>query len=181
MFCGLGFSPKSNQYKVIITFIRWTIVDPISQSRKYEDSCCCEILTLGTGTWISISSALYKTPYELERHCYEFSPACIDGKLFWLWSGNDYTNCIVSFDLDNEQFDFHSIPSSPLHDKRYDFSQPNWSMIILKGRLSVVHASHSLIWIRKKIWCLGIIGKVILHYWRLSFSSMSVSSILSTF
>ena len=83
-------------------------------------------------------NAPYRTPYELDRFNFEFSPTQIDGKLYWLWYQNKYANCIVSFDFDNEQFDFLSIPSPPLHDEQYYFPPTNWTMIVFEGRLVVL-------------------------------------------
>ncbi|GMN28676.1 hypothetical protein TIFTF001_002133 [Ficus carica] len=78
--CGLGFSQKHNQYKVIRTFDLRLAKDPDSCDFTNQGTWG-EVLTLGTGSsWKSVGSA----PITRESIAY--------------------------FDLDNDKFGFHSLP-----------------------------------------------------------------------
>ncbi|PON38273.1 F-box domain containing protein [Parasponia andersonii] len=88
--CGLGFSSKFNQYKLITTY----------------DVVIIEagIHTLGIGTWKSVGSAPFSA-FALDF------PTYLNGVLHWLFVDKYSRSWIISFDLDYEQFDYHSVPT----------------------------------------------------------------------
>ncbi|KAH7862966.1 hypothetical protein Vadar_011611 [Vaccinium darrowii] len=98
MHCGLGFSPKTNQYKVIRTCDRF--------SRTGTDSgSVTEIHTLGTGSWKKIGNAPSTLGHKIGY------PTYLNGSLHWFCRGDKDSNCIISFNLDNEEF--QTLPPPP--------------------------------------------------------------------
>ncbi|PON33899.1 F-box associated domain, type [Trema orientale] len=95
---------KFNQYKLITTSMRCPL-DPVSRCPRYDVVIIeAEIHTLGTGTWKSVGSAPFSA-FALEF------PTYLNGVLHWLFVVKDSRSWIISFDLDNEQFDYHSVPT----------------------------------------------------------------------
>ncbi|GMN54849.1 hypothetical protein TIFTF001_023973 [Ficus carica] len=101
--CGLGFSPRTNQYKVIRIFSQWRPTDPFFL--RWHESTVAEVHTLGTGSRIRIGKALYSRENKLAF------PTYLNGHLHWLFKNHNGPDSIVSFDLDTEQF--HSVPLPP--------------------------------------------------------------------
>ncbi|PON96493.1 F-box domain containing protein [Trema orientale] len=138
--CGLGFSPKSNQYKVIRVFDRNTWFErPVDH---YDDSFnftnkFAEVHTLGTDSWRSVVHAP-NSNYKLGF------PTYLKGALYWLYLNNRRPNYIVSFKFDNEQFVPVSLPCE------CERTSTNVSMGVLRGDLCVCDASDFTI----KIWAL---------------------------
>ncbi|PON57978.1 F-box associated domain [Trema orientale] len=129
--CGLGFSPKNSQYKVIRTFKIW---DPISRCDLVE----ADIYTLGIGSWKSVGSVPFSA-FNLEF------PTYLNGSLHWLFVKGYESTCIISFDWNKEQFDFHDAPTC----------RKNLSMGVLGGSLYVCESKtsddvHIGIWVMEK-------------------------------
>ncbi|PQM38200.1 F-box/kelch-repeat protein [Prunus yedoensis var. nudiflora] len=90
---GLGFSPRTNEYKVM----------RILKERTPDPNKVAEIHTLGTGSWKSVGTA----PCSDSELSF---PTCVKGMLYWLW--HKWPCCsVISFDLDTEEF--LSVPSVP--------------------------------------------------------------------
>ncbi|VVA40278.1 PREDICTED: F-box [Prunus dulcis] len=90
---GLGFSPRTNEYKVV----------RILKERTPDPNKIAEIHTLGTGSWKSVGTAPFSDA-ELSF------PTCVKGMLYWFC--DRWTGCsVISFDLDTEEF--QSVPSLP--------------------------------------------------------------------
>ncbi|KAH7840133.1 hypothetical protein Vadar_013079 [Vaccinium darrowii] len=115
--CGLGFSPKTNDYKVIRMFDQrdkvW-VRDPITGKEDYSRRVA-EIHTLGTGSWKRIGHApSSKYGYKLR------SPSYLNGALHWLlidYNNDEHIaerNYIVSFNFDKEIF--VPVPPPPRND-----------------------------------------------------------------
>ncbi|PON90680.1 F-box associated domain [Trema orientale] len=94
--CELGFSPKNNQYKVVRIFSRWRLSDPHFGLKLYH-STVAEVHTLGTNSWRRIGNAPH-SKYKLAFPTYR------NGFLHWFCVSYKIPSCIISFDLDNEQF-----------------------------------------------------------------------------
>ncbi|XP_016648998.1 PREDICTED: F-box/kelch-repeat protein At3g06240-like [Prunus mume] len=91
--CGLGFSPRTNLYKVV----------RILKEQTPDRNKVAEIHTLGTGSWKSVGTA----PCSDSELSF---PTCVKGMLYWFCHGS--TGCsVISFDLDTEEF--QSVPSLP--------------------------------------------------------------------
>lgn len=102
--CGLGFSQKHNQYKVIRTFDLYLAKDPDSYDFTNQGTWG-EVLTLETGSsWKSVGSAPNTRQLRMLH-----SPTYIHGALHWL-SNSMNNNSIAYFDFDNDKFGFHSLP-----------------------------------------------------------------------
>ncbi|PON38272.1 F-box associated domain [Parasponia andersonii] len=100
----VGFQFKVNQYKLITTSMRCPL-DPVSRWPKYDVVIIeAEIYTLGTDTWKSVGSAPFSA-FALDF------PTYLNGVLHWLFVDKYSRSWIISFDLDNEQFDYHSAPT----------------------------------------------------------------------
>ncbi|PQM40525.1 F-box/kelch-repeat protein [Prunus yedoensis var. nudiflora] len=90
---GLGFSPRTNLYKVV----------RILKEQTPDRNKVAEIHTLGTGSWKSVGTA----PCSDSELSF---PTCVKGMLYWFCHGR--TGCsVISFDLDTEEF--QSVPSLP--------------------------------------------------------------------
>ncbi|BBN68883.1 F-box and associated interaction domains-containing protein, partial [Prunus dulcis] len=92
--CALGYSPKTNQYKVLRVFSQGTpnLVRMV------------ELYTLGQSSWKSLGTAPTSAAYMLLT-----LPTYLNGELYWFYYESSYE--IASFDFDNEQF--HSVPTPP--------------------------------------------------------------------
>ena len=101
--CGLGFSPRTNRYKVIRIFSQWRPTDPFFL--RWHESTVAEVHTLGTGSWRRIGKALYSRENKLAF------PTYLNGHLHWLFKNHNLPDSIVSFELDTKQF--HSVPLPP--------------------------------------------------------------------
>ncbi|KAF7139096.1 hypothetical protein RHSIM_Rhsim07G0064500 [Rhododendron simsii] len=114
--CGLGFSPMTNDYKVIRMFdqqerVYERVRDPITGIEDYSRRVA-EIYILGTGSWKRIGRA----PSSNYGYKLRF-PSYLNGALHWLLI--DYNidermaerNYIVSFNFDKERF--IAIPPPP--------------------------------------------------------------------
>ncbi|XP_059650503.1 F-box protein At3g07870-like [Cornus florida] len=138
--CGFGFSPRTNQYKVIRIFNEWV------HGRKREFFRITEIYTLGTGSWKCIDDGL-SSSYKLAF------PTYLKGFLHWLCLGFTSSDYIVSFSFDDEQF--QSVPPPPLknHDANWDrlSMMRNVSMGVLEDCLCICEASNYInIWVLKE-------------------------------
>ncbi|KAL7211814.1 hypothetical protein ACSBR2_014635 [Camellia fascicularis] len=134
--CGLGFSPKTNQYKVIRMFDQQECQltrEPISGRGIYSRRVA-EIHTLGTGSWKRIGSAPHSTySYKLRAATY------LNGTLHWFDINN--TDYIISFDFDNDEF--KSFPPPPHERSHVCYSEkPNMSIGALRGQLCVCDSSY---------------------------------------
>ncbi|XP_060958156.1 F-box protein At3g07870-like [Cannabis sativa] len=104
--CGLGFSPESNQYKVIRVFHRNTYV------RRPEHHCnafsnytntYAVVHTLGTDSWRSVDNA----PHSKFKLGF---PTYLNGALYGLYVDHGRPNYLISFDFDNEKFELLNVP-----------------------------------------------------------------------
>lgn len=117
MHYGLGFSPKTNQYKVIRT------CGHLARKGTYSGSVT-EIHILGTGTWKRIGNAPSTLLHKVG------SPTYLNGSLHWLCREDIISTCIMSFDLDNETFQSLSPPPfSP------STTSPSWNLGVTLGEL----------------------------------------------
>lgn len=96
----VGFSPRTNRYKVIRIFSQWRPTDPFFL--RWHESTVAEVHTLGTGSWRRIGKVLYSRENKLAF------PTYLNGHLHWLFKNPNGPDSIVSFELDTEQF--HSVP-----------------------------------------------------------------------
>ncbi|KAF7137913.1 hypothetical protein RHSIM_Rhsim07G0064200 [Rhododendron simsii] len=137
--CGLGFSPKMNQYKVIR--FREAFF-----SREGEIGSMTEIHTLGTGSWkrvFNVPSSLYYN---------KGSPTYLNGSLHWIYTEEKGSNSIVSFNFDNENF--QSVPPPPFKICK-SLMDMNAELVlgVLRGCLSVCDGSgfeKLKIWVMKE-------------------------------
>lgn len=114
--CGIGFSPKANQYKVVRIFDQGT-------------SCplwMTEVHTLGSSSWKIIGTSPWSAYGQLAF------PTYVEGALYWFYESFDYV--IVSFALDNENF--QPVPPLPFQRAQYR----NVSMGVLGDCLCVCDA-----------------------------------------
>ncbi|XP_059649194.1 F-box protein At3g07870-like [Cornus florida] len=140
--CGFGFSPRTNQYKVIRM-----ICQMIFGESSLTNLRRTEIHTLGTGSWKSIGGCpdpLYGLAF----------PTYLEGCIHWICiEPRTFPNYIVSFNFDNEQF--QSVPPPPRKSDGTDElsfeAMSNVSMGVLEGCLCICEASNYInIWIMKK-------------------------------
>ncbi|KAE9459730.1 hypothetical protein C3L33_08346, partial [Rhododendron williamsianum] len=117
MHCGLGFNPKTNQYKVIRTCGHF--------ARKGTDSgSVTEIHILGTGSWKRIGNAPSTLLHKVG------SPTYLNGSLHWLCREDIISTCIMSFDLNNEKF--QSLSPPPFAPST---TSPSWNLGVTLGEL----------------------------------------------
>ncbi|KAL6989805.1 hypothetical protein U1Q18_015556 [Sarracenia purpurea var. burkii] len=165
--CGLGFSPKTNQFKVIRMSNRQTcqlISQPISDHKLYSGRA--EIHELGTGSWKMIGCA----PSSLANGEDNYGPGIptyLNGALHWFlfWCSNN----IVSFNFDSESF--QSVPPPPLKYAKINFDMC-WkiSLGVLGGQLCICdcyNCEYSEVWTMEKY---GIQGS-----WRKVFHSNTLT------
>ncbi|CAL5393954.1 unnamed protein product [Camellia sinensis] len=103
---ALGFSPKTNQYKVIRFFLRRVVesFDPITELHTYRDEVKAKIYTIGEGLWRNIGSV----PYYLTNHSFN---SFVNGAVHWLNCAGDSPDFICCFDFGSEQF--RVVPEPP--------------------------------------------------------------------
>ncbi|KAF7153970.1 hypothetical protein RHSIM_Rhsim01G0071900 [Rhododendron simsii] len=134
---GLGFSPKTNEYKVIRMFDRQErsyerIREPIT-GREFYSGRVAEIHTLGTRSWKRIG-------YAPCSHA-EF-PTYLSGSLHWLLIDINISDYIISFNFDLERFE--SVPQPPLDNEEMSLDMlRNMSLGTLRGRLCLCDCSDS--------------------------------------
>ncbi|KAG5564504.1 hypothetical protein RHGRI_000625 [Rhododendron griersonianum] len=148
---GLGFSPKTNEYKVIRMFdqqerIHEQIREPI-MGRELCSRKVAEIHNLGTGAWKRIGCA--------PRSTYGYNlgfPTYLSGSLHWLLIDHDISDYIMSFNFDVESF--RSVPQPPLGYCAVGlYSKQNMSLGVLRGRLCLCDCSdygHIDLWMMEK-------------------------------
>ncbi|XP_062104619.1 F-box protein At3g07870-like [Humulus lupulus] len=138
--CGLGFSPKSGQYKVIRVYQRNTYVtrpeNHYDTSFNYTNSFAV-VHTLGTDSWRSVDHAP-QSSYKLGF------PTYLKGVLYGLYVRHGGRNYIISFNFDNEQFELLDLPPECWDTWR------NMSMGVLRGDLCICDGSD----LSMKIWVL---------------------------
>ncbi|KAG5539167.1 hypothetical protein RHGRI_019653 [Rhododendron griersonianum] len=120
--CGLGFSPKMNEYKVI------RIRGPFS-TKERDNGSMTEIHTVGTGSWKRICNV----PSSLRGNL--GPPTYLNGSLHWICDGDKDSNCIMSYDFDNEKF--QSLPPPPFKLSR----DGAMSLGVLRGSLCICDGS----------------------------------------
>ncbi|XP_058225945.1 F-box/kelch-repeat protein At3g06240-like isoform X2 [Rhododendron vialii] len=152
--CGLGFSPKTNQYKVIRMFdqqeqVNERIRDPITGRESFSPRVA-EIHTLGTESWKRIGCAPSSTyGYKLEF------PSYLNGALHWLVMDYNSSEYITSFNFDKEIF--QPIPPPPLERGMIGWEWETMKDIALgalKDRLCICHHDYVSfeieVWVMKK-------------------------------
>ncbi|KAK9285198.1 hypothetical protein L1049_024386 [Liquidambar formosana] len=148
--CGLGFSPKSGQYKVLrMLYFRC----PAVGKRLFVQ--VAEIHTVGSGEWRRIGSSSYSPfgrsfPAYLSLRGTSF-PAFLNGALHWFCEDDESPNFIVSFDFEDEQFRAIPPPLPYLYDgysrvgtikfRCFRSNKSKISMGVLKGSLYLCDAS----------------------------------------
>ncbi|VVA40276.1 PREDICTED: F-box [Prunus dulcis] len=120
--CALGYSLKTNQYKVLRVFSQGTpnLVRMV------------ELYTLGQSSWKSLGTAPTSAAYMLLT-----LPTYLNGELYWFYYESSYE--IASFDFDNEQF--HSVPTPPFELEECQ----HVSLGLLGGSLCVCYAHENCI------------------------------------
>ncbi|KAH7862439.1 hypothetical protein Vadar_004787 [Vaccinium darrowii] len=150
--CGLGFSPKTNQYKVIRMFnqqedVYERVRDPITGRENYSRRVA-EIHTLGTESWTRIGCA----PSSSYGYKLEF-PSYLNGTLHWLLMDYNISEYIASFNFDKEIF--QPVPPPPLRRGMISLgTMKNMSLGVLRNRLCICHYDFAdfqiKIWVMKK-------------------------------
>ncbi|XP_062102948.1 F-box protein At3g07870-like [Humulus lupulus] len=130
--CGFGFSPKSNQYKVLRVFKRIYYVK--RPEHHYDTSfnftnTYAVVHTLGTDSWRSVDYAP-QTKFKLGF------PTYLDGALYGLYVDHGRPNYIISFNFDDEKFEQLDVPPE---------CEKTWitdiTMGVLRGNLCVCDRS----------------------------------------
>ncbi|KAG5539171.1 hypothetical protein RHGRI_019657 [Rhododendron griersonianum] len=152
--CGLGFSRKRNQYKVIRMFDQQELVyervrDPITGRETFSQRVA-EIHTLGTESWKRIGCAPSSTfDYKLEF------PSYLNGALHWLLMDHNISEYIASFNFDKEIF--QPVPPPPLRRGRISReTMKNMSLGVLRHRLCI--CQHDSVDFEIKIWVMKKYG-----------------------
>ena len=125
--CGLGFSTGTNQYKVVRIITRFWV--RFEGGLNNYHSTVAEVHTLGTSSWRRIGDG----PYSRRKLGF---PTFLNGFLHWLCIDKGGPECIVSFNLDNEQF--QSVPPPPCLARGI---WRNTSLGVLRGCLCVCLAT----------------------------------------
>ncbi|CAI9090428.1 OLC1v1025192C1 [Oldenlandia corymbosa var. corymbosa] len=137
VWCGLGFSSKRKQYKVLRMF---------NENQDWPKKIVAQVHTLGTGDWRSIDHGLNSG---LEMRCVTY----VSGRLYWirvaeLWKDE----LIMSFDFNNEEFRGIRPPSYTNMWKRED--KMYMTLGVLEGRLSFCNSiawrGEMQIWVLEK-------------------------------
>ncbi|KAL6989807.1 hypothetical protein U1Q18_015558 [Sarracenia purpurea var. burkii] len=144
--CGLGFSPKTNQYKVIRMFNRQArelINQPITDHKLYSGRA--EIHELGTGSWKMIGCAPSSSANGWDNYG-PGTPAYLNGALHWFLV--QCSNNIVSFNFDSESF--QSVLPPPLKYAKINLDM-RWkiSLGVLGGQLCICdcyNCEYSEVW-----------------------------------
>lgn len=135
MSCGLGFSPASNQYKVIRIFQNETL-DP-RRTNFIDWGITAEIHTLGTETWKEIDFSA--------EEIFGLCPTYFNGFLYWPCQAPPF--CVISFDVENERV--RSISRPPMGDYR---GRVEVRIGVLGGELSVscyLNSGETEVWVMK--------------------------------
>ncbi|THG08441.1 F-box protein At3g07870-like [Camellia sinensis] len=141
---ALGFSPKTNQYKVIRFFLQRVVqsFDPFTELETYRDEAKAKIYTIGEGLWRNIGSV----PYYLTNHSFN---SFVKGALHWLNFACDSPDFICCFDFGSEQF--RVVPEPPEFGLHKEFHN-HIRMGVLQDCLSICDFSspHRIdIWLMK--------------------------------
>ncbi|XP_065872136.1 F-box/kelch-repeat protein At3g06240-like [Euphorbia lathyris] len=134
--CGFGFSPVTNQYKVIKMFTRWT---------EHEILMVAEVHVLGTETWKDL-------PF-FPKSTQKLFPTYFNGCVYWISS---VPRSVISFDIEKECFKSSTAPPC---EEKYDIVS-RVSMGVLGGKLCITGAfdcDHMDVWTMedrggKKVW-----------------------------
>lgn len=127
--CGLGFNPKCNEYKVIRIF------------QGKDGNVGAEIHTLGTSSWKSVGDV----PHSALKLLF---PTYHEGALHWIFKISMFEKYIISFDLDNDKFECHSLPPQ--------CHQMAMSVAVLEGCLCMcghmgnVFVKYIYVWVMKE-------------------------------
>ncbi|KAI8545940.1 hypothetical protein RHMOL_Rhmol07G0076500 [Rhododendron molle] len=137
--CGLGFSPKMNQYKVI------RFREPFFSTER-ESGSMTDIHTLGSESWKTV----FNVPSSLYNN--KGSPTYLNGSLHWICTGENGSNSIVTFNFDIEKF--QSVPPPPFKFCKSVMDTNGEKMLgVLKGCLSICDGSgfeKLKIWVMKE-------------------------------
>ncbi|KAH7864602.1 hypothetical protein Vadar_031629 [Vaccinium darrowii] len=141
IYCGLGFSPKMNQYKVI----RIREPKPFF-SKEMERGSMTEIHTLGTRSWERVSNVPSSLYFNLG------SPTYLNGSLHWICTGEKGSKSIASFNFDIEKF--QSVPPPPFKLYKIDRDMKDEMVLgVLRGCLCICDGSgfeKLKIWVMKE-------------------------------
>ncbi|KAH7842690.1 hypothetical protein Vadar_008082 [Vaccinium darrowii] len=138
---AFGFSPNTNQYKVLRFFYSW-VINPQNgkvELRNYPEG---EIYTLGEGSWRSIGTI----PSNFENFSFN---SFLNGAIHWLDFGSGCPDLINCFDFGSEQFRGVPEPSGLSSVKIF------WTHMkvgVLQGCLSLCDyfdSEHAAIWVMK--------------------------------
>lgn len=95
-WCGLGYSGKSNEYKILL------LAQPYTQGKGSQRFCKGAIYSLGA------RSAWREIPGDIPFYvCYDSRPLDFEGSLFWFVSHYcdwKVRKCIASFKVGSERF-----------------------------------------------------------------------------
>ena len=135
---GFGFSPVTNQYKVIRVFEK-----VLSHPNVHHESLG-EIFTLGTNKWRSIG----KTPFPANK---EFFGVPLNGAIHWI-ANNEFpsSELICAFDIDSEKVRTISPPPD-----FHDYNPEGMMLGVLGGFLYICNNYAGLDFI---IWLMKIYG-----------------------
>ncbi|XP_065872257.1 putative F-box protein At3g16210 [Euphorbia lathyris] len=89
--CGFGFSPRTNQYKVIRMFTRWIGRDNVMVA---------EVHVLGTESWKDLGF--------FPESMYKLFPTYLNGCVYWFSLVQPCS--VISFDIEKECFELISVP-----------------------------------------------------------------------
>ncbi|KAL6641160.1 hypothetical protein ACP70R_019341 [Stipagrostis hirtigluma subsp. patula] len=117
---GFGVDPSTAKYKVVRIFWRYC------NEAMTDYSVGCEVFTLGSRAWKPAADP----PYMVKS----MNPVCLPGAIYWSVCLTPFTQGMLRFDLQNE--DFTEFPA-PTCMELADFHS---SMIELAGKLCYAHA-----------------------------------------
>ncbi|THF98722.1 F-box protein At3g07870-like [Camellia sinensis] len=165
---AFGFSPKTNQYKVIRFFIQRFVeffdptiknfvasffnplteelddsFDPITELRTSREEAKAIIYTIGEGSWRNMGSV----PYFLTNHSFN---SFVNGALHWLNFARDSPDFICCFDFGSEQF--RVVPEPPEFGLRRKEFPDHIRVGVLRDSLSICDFSNPFcidIWLMK--------------------------------
>ncbi|XP_065870860.1 F-box protein At3g07870-like [Euphorbia lathyris] len=135
--CGFGFSPKTNQYKVVKLLKQYSPLEHVTIRRKYTD--LVQVHILGTRSWKNIEFSPYS------GYMFLF-PTYLNGAVHWICLLVKKLILILSFDCEKECF--HPFPSPPLREGIRD----NVGMGVLGGCLCICDSSDpslTCVWVMK--------------------------------
>lgn len=138
---AFGFSPKTNQYKVLRFFHPW-VINPQNGKKEIRDYPEGEIYTLGEGSWRSIGTI----PSNFENFSFN---TFLNGAIHWLDFDFGCPGLIYCFDFGSEQFRGVPEPSGLSSVENF------WTHMkvgVLQGCLSLCDyfdGEHAAIWVMK--------------------------------